>query len=71
MSLCALFSVNFGSTRSLFNQPSVNQQILVKPRETGTIVDIAASPFAVSRILLVNEIGVVSLMQADDTRATS
>ena len=70
MSFCALFSVNFGSTRSVFNRPSVNQLTLVKPRETGTIVDIAASPFALSRTLLVNETGMISLMQADNARAT-
>jgi hypothetical protein len=70
MSFCALFSVNFGSTRSVFNRPSVNQLTLVKPRETGTIVDIAASPFALSRTLLVNETGAISLMQADNARAT-
>lgn len=69
MSFCALFSVNFSPIRSTYSQPSINQLIISKHTDTGTILDICASPFTFSRVLAANETGRLTLMQLDNGNA--
>jgi hypothetical protein len=65
MSFCSLFSINnSASSKNRYSPPNIKQLTSFKASETGTILDIAMSPFTPSQVLLAGESGKVFLMQA-------
>jgi hypothetical protein len=65
MSFCALFSISNGaSKKTRYSSPNLKQLASSKASDTGTILDMAISPFTPSQVLLAGESGEVFLMQA-------
>lgn len=65
MSFCSLFSIsNSASRKNRYSLPNLKQLASFKASETGTILDMAMSPFTPSQVLLAGESGEVFSMQA-------
>lgn len=64
MSFCSIFSVATNISNRRQAPLTVHQLVSVKAAEIGVMLDVAASPFNRSQILLVNESGEITLIQA-------